>query len=180
MSITVRVPGKGSRGSGPTTEEHRGTGCAGDGREPGCLRALGASTEHELSGQLAGGITGRQGAVGARTGVPSGWRGARWVPQCRAALELGPAEVTGQRGRGRLLTGKYKSHLIWLWCALPYIQLGEKMDHVSGTERFTELSFCGCKSPCPPRCKAPVPPGVRGDARRLLTPSSARALGPAR
>lgn len=39
------------------------------------------------------------------------------------------------------------------------------MDHVSGTERFMELSSRGCKSPCPARYKAPVQPGV-GERKR--------------
>lgn len=82
MSITVRVSGTGARGSdlGPTTEEHKGIGCAGVGRESGSPRALGASTEQQRSGQLAAGIAGRQGAVGARGGVPFGClsAGRRW------------------------------------------------------------------------------------------------------
>lgn len=40
------------------------------------------------------------------------------------------------------------------------------MDHVSGTERFMELSSLGCKLSCPPRYKAPVQPGV-GERTRL-------------
>lgn len=43
------------------------------------------------------------------------------------------------------------------------------MDHVSGTERFMELSSRRCKSPCPPRYKAPVQAGV-GERRRSLPP----------
>lgn len=82
ISITERVSGKGTRGSdlGPTAEEHQGIGRAGVGRESGCLRALGASAERPLSGQLAAGTAGRQGAVGARGGVPPGClsAGRRW------------------------------------------------------------------------------------------------------
>ncbi|XP_047402108.1 proton channel OTOP2 isoform X1 [Sciurus carolinensis] len=50
------------------------------------------------------------------------------------------------------------------------------MDHVSGTERFMELSSRCCKSPCPLRYKAPVHPGV-GERRRSLPPDPQFRVG---
>ncbi|KAG8509628.1 Proton channel OTOP3, partial [Galemys pyrenaicus] len=54
--------------------------------------------------------------------------------------------------------------------------LGEKMDHVSRTERFMELSSRGCKSPCPPRYKAPIRPSV-GETSRSPPPGPQLSAG---
>lgn len=71
---------------GAATEGHKGIARTGAGK---------ASIELQRSGVWAAEILGRQGAVGAGGGCPLGAAVRdRWEPSC--------AEVTGQRGRGRL------------------------------------------------------------------------------
>lgn len=101
----------------------------------------------------------RSGSRGTGAQGAPGW-GALGVPQ---GGEPGPAGAAGEGAP--FIMGKCKPRLTWLPLALSYIQLAEKMDHVSGPARWMEPSARGWKSPCPPGREARADPGVGGTRR---------------
>ena len=109
--------GSRSWGSKRGAQRYRPRGLGGRRGACGPLGGRLLSVSSQGSGRQESGVPGRAGR--------RGW-GARWVPQCRAAPEAGCAEVTGRRGRGRLLTGKYKSHLVCLRTLFPKFSPGKR------------------------------------------------------